>query len=174
MSQVFRNFKQFLVEKNIPHNEEGNGSIKIFPKDIDSAQDRSFVLATIDDEGIERVAIEDDYVVIADVPDEDNISFSMEVLRMAEDRILVKPQKRTEEETAVYSKDADKEKPNKGIVVRVGPGTNHVSMYLLATDKIIYGRWAGTPIAIDGEEYLIMRQSDTLMYEPSSEPPINF
>lgn len=164
MSQVFRNLKNYLVDKDIPHHEEENGNIKIFPKDIDNPQERSFVMATINEQGIEKVTTESEYVVIADVPDEQDITFAMASLKMAEDRILVKPQTVLEAENAVYNKD--KEKPNKGIIHRVGPGTNHVTMYLAPDYKIIYGAWAGTPIVVDGEDYLIMRQSDVLMYEP--------
>lgn len=141
-----------------------NGNIKVFPKDIENPQDRSFVMATVNDDGVEKITVDDDFIVIADVPDEEAITFSMEKLEMGEDRILVREHKPTEGESAVYNKD--KERPNMGTVVKVGPGTQHVKMYLQQGYKIIYGKWAGTPVVVDGEDYLIMRQSDSMMHQP--------
>ena len=58
--------------------------------------------------------------------------------------------------------DSAKEKPLKGKVVAVGHGTKDEEMVLKAGDMVLYGKYAGTEIEVDGEKYLIMRQSDVL------------
>lgn len=79
------------------------------------------------------------------------------------DRVLIEP-KPAEEKTAggLYIPDTAKEKPLEGTVVAVGPGTSEVKMEVKNGDKVLYGKYAGTEITIDGKEYLIMRQSDVL------------
>jgi chaperonin GroES len=79
------------------------------------------------------------------------------------DRVLVKPAP-IEEKTAggIIIPDTAKEKPLKGEVVAVGQGTKDEEMVVKEGDKVLYGKYAGTEIEIDGEEYLIMRQSDIL------------
>jgi chaperonin GroES len=69
-----------------------------------------------------------------------------------------------EEKTAggIIIPDTAKEKPLKGEVVAVGQGTKDEEMVVKEGDKVLYGKYAGTEIEIDGEEYLIMRQSDIL------------
>ena len=65
------------------------------------------------------------------------------------DRVLVKPA-------------AAKEKPLRGEVLAVGEGTKDEAMVLKAGDQVLYGKYAGTELELDGEKYLIMRQSDVL------------
>ncbi|HOV71825.1 MAG TPA: co-chaperone GroES [Dysgonamonadaceae bacterium] len=79
------------------------------------------------------------------------------------DRVLVKPAP-VEEKTAggIIIPDTAKEKPLKGEVVAVGKGTKDEEMVVKEGDKVLYGKYAGTEIEIDGEAYLIMRQSDIL------------
>jgi len=79
------------------------------------------------------------------------------------DRVLVKPAP-VEEKTAggIIIPDTAKEKPLKGEVVGVGKGTKDEEMVVKEGDKVLYGKYAGTEIEIDGEAYLIMRQSDIL------------
>ncbi len=79
------------------------------------------------------------------------------------DRVLVKPAP-VEEKTAggIIIPDTAKEKPLKGEVIAVGQGTKDEEMVVKEGDKVLYGKYAGTEIEIDGEEYLIMRQSDIL------------
>jgi chaperonin GroES len=79
------------------------------------------------------------------------------------DRVLVKPAQ-AEEKTAsgIIIPDSAKEKPLKGEVLAVGKGTKDEEMVLKAGDQILYGKYSGTEIEIDGEKYLIMRQSDVL------------
>ena len=58
--------------------------------------------------------------------------------------------------------DSAKEKPLKGTVVAAGNGTKDDAMVLKEGDKVLYGKYSGTEIELDGEKYLIMRQSDVL------------
>ncbi len=58
--------------------------------------------------------------------------------------------------------DTAKEKPLRGKVVAVGNGTKDEEMVLKADDMVLYGKYAGTELELDGEKYLIMRQSDVL------------
>jgi chaperonin GroES len=58
--------------------------------------------------------------------------------------------------------DSAKEKPLKGTVLAVGPGTKDEAMELKAGDVVLYGKYAGTEVEVDKEKVLIMRQSDVL------------
>lgn len=79
------------------------------------------------------------------------------------DRVLIQPME-AEETTAsgIIIPDTAKEKPQKGTVVAVGPGTKDEKMDLKAGDSVLYGKYSGTEIEIDNNDYLIMRQSDIL------------
>ena len=79
------------------------------------------------------------------------------------DRVLVEPMA-AEEKTAsgIYIPDTAKEKPSKGKVIAVGKGTKDEEMQVKPGDIVLYGKYAGTEITIDGKDYLIMRQSDIL------------
>jgi chaperonin GroES len=79
------------------------------------------------------------------------------------DRVLVKPAA-AEEKTigGIIIPDSAKEKPLKGEVIAVGNGTKDEAMVLKAGDEVLYGKYAGTEIELDGEKFLIMRQSDVL------------
>ena len=57
---------------------------------------------------------------------------------------------------------AAKEKPQVAEVVAVGPGTKDVTMELSVGDKVVISKYAGTEIKLDGEEYIILNQSDVL------------
>jgi chaperonin GroES len=84
-------------------------------------------------------------------------------IRPLVDRVLVRPAV-AEEKTVggIIIPDSAKEKPLKGEVVAVGNGTKDEQMVLKAGDKVLYGKYAGTEIELDGEKFLIMRQSDVL------------
>jgi chaperonin GroES len=58
--------------------------------------------------------------------------------------------------------DSAKEKPLKGTVIAAGNGTKDEAMVLKEGDKVLYGKYAGTEVELDGEKYLIMRQTDVL------------
>jgi len=79
------------------------------------------------------------------------------------DRVLILPAP-AEEKTigGIIIPDTAKEKPLKGDVIAVGNGTKDEEMVVKEGDKVLYGKYAGTEIEIDGEKYLIMRQSDIL------------
>ncbi len=84
------------------------------------------------------------------------------------DRVLVR---RVEEEEktkgGIIIPDSAKEKPQEGLVVSVGPGARDESGKLVpldvnAGDRILFGKWSGTEVKIDGEDLLIMKESDVL------------
>lgn len=79
------------------------------------------------------------------------------------DRVLIKPAA-AEEKTVggIIIPDSAKEKPLKGEVIAAGKGTKDEEMAVQKGDKVLYGKYAGTEIEMDGEQYLIMRQSDIL------------
>ena len=79
------------------------------------------------------------------------------------DRVLVLPNP-AEEKTAggLFIPDTAKEKPLAGKVVAAGPGTAEVKMEVKVGDTVLYGKYAGTEINIEGTDYLIMKQNDIL------------
>ncbi|NLN94553.1 MAG: co-chaperone GroES [Bacteroidales bacterium] len=79
------------------------------------------------------------------------------------DRVLVKPAP-AEEKTAagIIIPDTAKEKPQKGTVVAAGPGKKDEPITVKPGEIVLYGKYAGTEINIDGTDYLIMRESDIL------------
>ncbi len=78
-----------------------------------------------------------------------------------EDRVLVEPSPAEEKTTSgIIIPDTAKEKPQKGKVVATGEGLKDKPVTVKVGDNILYGKYAGTEISIDGKEYLIMRNSD--------------
>jgi len=79
------------------------------------------------------------------------------------DRVLVLPDP-AEEKTAggLFIPDTAKEKPLAGKVVAAGPGTKDVLMEVKVGDRVLYGKYAGTEITVEGTAYLIMKQNDIL------------
>ena len=84
------------------------------------------------------------------------------------DRVLVK---RVEEEAktkgGIIIPDTAKEKPQEGEVISVGPGARDdsgkvVALELKSGDRILFGKWSGTEVKIDGEDLIIMKESDVL------------
>lgn len=77
------------------------------------------------------------------------------------DRVIIESAA-AEEKTAggIIIPDTAKEKPQKGTVVAVGPGTKDQEMTVKIGNKVLYGKYAGTEITIEGKDYLIMRESD--------------
>jgi len=84
-------------------------------------------------------------------------------IRPLADRVLIEP-KEAETKTAsgLYIPDTAKEKPQAGTVIAVGSGKKDEPMELKVGDNVLYGKYAGTEITVDGKDYLIMRQSDVL------------
>ena len=79
------------------------------------------------------------------------------------DRVLIEA-KEAETKTAsgLYIPDSAKEKPQQGKVVAVGSGKKDEPMELCVGDTVLYGKYAGTELELEGTKYLIMRQSDVL------------
>jgi chaperonin GroES len=79
------------------------------------------------------------------------------------DRVLVKPAVAEEKTVSgIIIPDSAKEKPLKGEIIAAGNGTKDEQMVVKPGDKVLYGKYAGTEIEYEGEQYLIMRQSDVL------------
>ena len=92
----------------------------------------------------------------------------MATIRPLNDRIIVR---RTEEQEqmrgGLYIPDTAKEKPQEGEVIAVGNGRilnngDRVAMDIKVGDKVLFGKYSGTEIKLDGEEYLILREDDVL------------
>lgn len=79
------------------------------------------------------------------------------------DRVLVEPMA-AESKTAsgLIIPDTAKEKPQRGTVVAVGPGTKDEAMQVKVGDVVLYGKYSGQELNVDGTDYLMMRQSDIL------------
>ena len=89
-------------------------------------------------------------------------------LKPLEDRILLKPLE-AQEKTAggIVIPDNAREKPQKGEVIAVGPGKTsdeglRIEMTLKEGNKLLYGKYSGAEITVDGKDYLILRESDVL------------
>lgn len=88
--------------------------------------------------------------------------------RPLHDRVLVK---RIEEDTktagGIIIPDSAKEKPSQGVVVAVGSGTRGedgkvISLDVKVKDKVLFGKWSGSEVTVEGDELLIMKESDIL------------
>ena len=93
-------------------------------------------------------------------------SSSVKVAPLA-DRVVVKALEETESmRGGLYIPDTAKEKPQQGEIVAVGPGRfdegKRVPMDVKVGDKVLYGKYSGTEVTLDGEQYLILRESDVL------------
>ena len=83
------------------------------------------------------------------------------------DRVVVKPLEESEQmRGGLYIPDTAKEKPQQGEIVAVGPGRfdegKRVPMDVKVGDKVLYGKYSGTEVTLDGDQYLILRESDVL------------
>ena len=79
------------------------------------------------------------------------------------DRVLVEPaQAETKTASGIIIPDTAKEKPQKGTIVAVGNGTKDEALTVKVGDSVLYGKYAGTDLKLDGKNYLIMRESDVL------------
>lgn len=84
-------------------------------------------------------------------------------LKPLSDRVVVEP-KAAETQTAsgLFIPDTAKEKPLQGTVVAAGPGTSEVTMEVKKGDVVLYGKYGGQEITVDGKDYLILKQSEIL------------
>ncbi len=83
------------------------------------------------------------------------------------DRVVVKALEESEQmRGGLYIPDTAKEKPQQGEVIAVGAGRvedgKRVEMELKVGDKVLYGKYSGTEVTVEGEQYLILRESDVL------------
>jgi chaperonin GroES len=84
------------------------------------------------------------------------------------DRVVIKATEETEQmRGGLFIPDTAKEKPQQGEIIAVGPGRfddkgNRLPMDVKAGDKVLYGKYSGTEVTVDGEQYLILRESDVL------------
>ena len=83
------------------------------------------------------------------------------------DRVAIRPLEETEQmRGGLYIPDTAKEKPQQGEIIAVGPGRfekdKRVPMDVKTGDKVLYGKYSGTEVTIDGEQLLILRESDVL------------
>ncbi len=77
------------------------------------------------------------------------------------DRVVIEPAKaETTTKGGIIIPDTAKEKPQKGTVKAVGPGKKDEPMMVQVGDTVLYGKYAGTELTVDGNDYLIMRESD--------------
>ncbi len=91
----------------------------------------------------------------------------MASIKPLSDRVLVRPDTAEEKTSSgIIIPDSAKEKPQRGTVIAVGPGKyengNKIGMTVKEGDKVLYGKYSGTELEIDGEELMIMRESDIL------------
>lgn len=87
-------------------------------------------------------------------------------LKPLADRVVVKPLELDEQKVgSIYIPDTAKEKPMQGEVIAVGPGKvsdsgEKLPLEVKVGDKVLYGKYSGTEVSVDGNDYLIMRESD--------------
>jgi chaperonin GroES len=79
------------------------------------------------------------------------------------DRVLIEPMAaETKTASGIYIPDTAKEKPQKGKVIAVGPGTKDEKITVKVGDTVLYGKYSGTELKFNGADYLMMRESDIL------------
>ena len=79
------------------------------------------------------------------------------------DRVLLAPvAAETKTASGIFIPDTAKEKPQKGTVIAVGNGTKDHAMTVKVGDSVLYGKYAGTELKLEGTDYLIMREDDIL------------
>ncbi len=77
------------------------------------------------------------------------------------DRVLVEPlEAETKTASGIIIPDSAKEKPQQGVVMAVGAGKKEEPMTVKVGDKVLYGKYSGNEISVDGKKYLIMHESD--------------
>ena len=79
------------------------------------------------------------------------------------DRVVIEPgPAETKTESGIIIPDSAKEKPQEGIVVAVGNGKKDEPMTVAVGNKVLYGKYSGTELKLEGKDYLIMREADIL------------
>ena len=84
-------------------------------------------------------------------------------IKLLEDRVLIQAAEAEEKtKSGIIIPDTAKEKPQRGVVMSVGPGKKDEPTTVKEGDVVLYGKYSGTEINIDNEDYIIMRESDIL------------
>ena len=84
-------------------------------------------------------------------------------IKPLEDRVLITPlDAETKTASGIYIPDSAKEKPQKGTVMAVGPGTSENPITVKVGDSVLYGKYSGTELSHEGSDYLMMKESDLL------------
>lgn len=79
------------------------------------------------------------------------------------DRVVIEPAPaETKTASGIIIPDSAKEKPQEGIVIAVGNGKKDEPMTVAIGDKVLYGKYSGTELKLEGKDYLIMREADIL------------
>jgi chaperonin GroES len=92
-----------------------------------------------------------------------NIHMADVKIKPLADRVLVEPMQAEEKtKSGIIIPDTAKEKPQRGTVVAAGPGTKDEKMEVKVGDVVLYGKYAGSELSVEGKDYLMMRQSDIL------------
>ena len=90
------------------------------------------------------------------------------MIRPLDDRVVIEPMKKKKKTAGgILLPDTAKEKPMKGKIIAVGDGKmlesgKRAELLVKKGDKVLYGKYAGTEVTVDGKEYLVMRESDIL------------
>lgn len=85
------------------------------------------------------------------------------MIRPLADRVVIEPREaETKTASGLYIPDTAKEKPQQGVVVAAGPGKVDEPMEVKVSDEVLFGKYAGTEVTVEGKKYLIVRQSDIL------------
>jgi chaperonin GroES len=99
---------------------------------------------------------------------EEGMDMAKAKIKPLADRIVVEPLEETEEmRGGLYIPDTAKEKPQQGTVIAVGPGRRSekgdlIEVEISVGDRVLYGKYSGTEVAVDGTDYLIVKESDVL------------
>ena len=83
------------------------------------------------------------------------------MIRPLADRVVIEPREaETKTASGLYIPDTAKEKPQQGVVVAAGPGKKDEPMEVKVGDQVLYGKYSGTEVSVEGKDYLIVRESD--------------
>jgi len=74
--------------------------------------------------------------------------------------IIESAEAETKTASGIFIPDTAKEKPQRGTIVAVGPGTKEEEVTVKVGEKVLYGKYSGTEVSIEGKEYLIMKEAD--------------
>ena len=86
----------------------------------------------------------------------------MKLVPLADRVVLKQLEAETKTKTGIILTSSAQEKPQEAEVIAVGPGTEDVKMEVSVGQKVIYSKYAGTEVKLDGEEYIIVKQNDIL------------